>query len=172
MFFLIILAACSWIFKFAFCSQYLFYRGSIVPETKGLRAPSPAKTHTETHTSFHTLLSPHYSLVICITVGTGENEWEREGKGRRQSLSHNLIVLHDPFLLADWDLLTGGMCLSVRLSVYEGLVSVCRCVHAHRVGSLWQLQHMVCLTFWGWINQEFADSVPTASWEQTFSPFE
>lgn len=74
------------------------------------------------------------------------NEKEKAREEDR-ALSHNLIVLHDPFLFCTKTLLTHGMCLSVRLSVYEGLVSVCRCVHAHRVGSLWQLQHMVCLTF-------------------------
>lgn len=64
-----------------------------------------------------------------------------------RALSHNLIVLCDPSLFCTKTLLTHVMCLSVRLSVYEGLVSVCRCLHAHRVGSFWQLQHMVCLTF-------------------------
>lgn len=147
MFFLIILAACSWIFKFAFCSQYLFYRGSIVPETIGLRAPSSRKTHTQRLTQAHTLLSPHYSLVICITVGTGE-KWMRK---RRQGKKTELWVTTSLFYMTPFSSvlrlcwLMVCVCLSVCLSmkVWWVYVGVCMPTEWDHFGScnIWSVWH-------------------------------
>lgn len=53
----------------------------------------------------------------------------------------------------------------VCLSVYEGLVSVRRCMHARitLAAATYGLSDILRLD-----KPEFAESIPTASWEQTF----